>query len=215
MPQDSWALCFRKMSKQDIIHGFPFSTFPNGTWVLKMNRGVDVRNWKTPITFKTHSPLDKTMWLAGHREKVARNKGAGLSLLMASPAQLLTAIWIVDVEARLLVMSTKWVVLPWKNKIQNINKRNLSSPCLPPWKWAFFQLVLVAQPLSSSLQIWRVTAASGAFGQESDGQTEGSRWGSHKKAFGVLFPRAVSRSSRTQYLFISWMTIFSLAHFAI
>lgn len=173
-----------------------------------------VRNWKAPVIFKTHSPLDKTMWLAGHGEKVARHKRAGLSLLMASPAQLLTAIWIVDVEARLPVMSTKWVVLPWKNKIQNINKRNLSSPCLPPWKWAFFQLALVAQPLSSALQIWRVTAASGAFGPESDGQAEGSRWGSHKKAFGVLFPRAVSRSSRTQYLLISRMKILSLAHFA-
>lgn len=47
------------------------------------------------------------MWLAGHGEKVACNKRAGLSLLMANPFQLQTAIWIVYVEARLPVMSTK------------------------------------------------------------------------------------------------------------
>lgn len=47
------------------------------------------------------------MWLAGHGDKVTRNKREGLGLLLASLTQLLTAIWIVDVEARLLVMSTK------------------------------------------------------------------------------------------------------------
>lgn len=35
--------------------------------------------------FKTQSFLDKTMWLAGHGEKISCNKRAGLSLLVATP----------------------------------------------------------------------------------------------------------------------------------
>lgn len=44
-----------------------------------------IRNLKTAIMFKIQSFFSETMWLAGHGEKVAHNKRAGLSLLVTTP----------------------------------------------------------------------------------------------------------------------------------
>lgn len=102
-----------------------------------------VRNWKIPIIFKTHSSSDKSTWLGGHGEKSACNRRVGLSLLMANPSRLLRAIWMICVESRLPLMSTKWAVLPWKNKIQTATKET-----------CHFPVFLCGNKLSSNLHWW-------------------------------------------------------------
>lgn len=64
----------------------------------------------------------------------------------------------------------------------NSRQGNLSFPHPPPWKQALFQLALVTWSLSSSLQIWTVTAAvgwgwggRGGVWTRTDGQGERSR----------------------------------------
>lgn len=61
-------------------------------------------------------------------------------------------------------------LIPEKQNTENINQGNLSSLCLPPWEWAFFQFELVAWSLSLSLKIWRVTAAGGLLDKTAAGR---------------------------------------------
>lgn len=63
------------------------------------------------------SRQEVTAWFGGDAKKVIYIKWTRLGSVIVSHSQILMTIWIADAVARLSVVSTKWVVLPWEKTV--------------------------------------------------------------------------------------------------